>query len=542
MLTKAKMSRLDLPFVAPEALGASGRGDADAASIVASALELVRDSKYPCMAFGSYLLNSLITTELFGTGGAEHMVIYGGGMHRRTFIVNNETGGLSFEGTGAARQHTLQMQNLHFQPNLDDAGYPFRLIGTPGGISNQNCAILNNVYVGPMDEGGQTEGNLDFSEGIAITGLSRPRVDGFRINRNNLSTHKWPFCLNISNDYGPEFHALHINIANPDFRGGADVGILWAGGDEEGGEFKNCLINGADQGFVVRRVNREPGFQWEGGHINHRHNAMVIDGIKIGYVANILVYSNGVDAEDPETPDTIDFLLEDVDNFKFFNPQFRSGGKNRRHFWLEPKAGKAGAIVNEIEIFLGEGSLAADVGTTPPIYCNGATNVTIYLPGHANTVDFVQYPRKLIEIGPNQDAREIKIATPNGVVSLAGDELAGPEFVLNRLSSSVADGDRLGAMIFGGDNDAGQYINWASISAGIIDASAGTEDALLRASVKNNGVDLEVLRMQRPPFSGNTSMLLAINDGGTFTLQQVNVGANNSGGSGQRALTVANSV
>ncbi|MEC8551880.1 MAG: hypothetical protein VXY93_15395, partial [Pseudomonadota bacterium] len=59
---------------------------------------------------------------------------------------------------------------------------------------------------------------------------------------------------------------------------------------------------------------------------------------------------------------------------------------------------------------------------------------------------------------------------------------AGPEFTLNRNSSSPADADYLGQIKFAGRSDAAVQRNYAKITGKILDASNGTEDGIIEFS------------------------------------------------------------
>ena len=64
---------------------------------------------------------------------------------------------------------------------------------------------------------------------------------------------------------------------------------------------------------------------------------------------------------------------------------------------------------------------------------------------------------------------------------------AGPIIALKRNSSSPADADYLGELKFQGENDSDQQINYAKITAKILDASAGTEDGIIEFAIRKNG-------------------------------------------------------
>ena len=64
---------------------------------------------------------------------------------------------------------------------------------------------------------------------------------------------------------------------------------------------------------------------------------------------------------------------------------------------------------------------------------------------------------------------------------------AGPVIALKRNSSSPADADYLGELKFQGENDSDQQVNYAKITAKILDASAGTEDGIIEFAIRKNG-------------------------------------------------------
>ena len=79
------------------------------------------------------------------------------------------------------------------------------------------------------------------------------------------------------------------------------------------------------------------------------------------------------------------------------------------------------------------------------------------------------------------------------LISTDADENVGPEIDLYRNSSSPADGDILGRLVFHGENDNDEKIDYANIQFRIADASDGTEDARLLIVKKVAGADVGVM-------------------------------------------------
>jgi hypothetical protein len=72
---------------------------------------------------------------------------------------------------------------------------------------------------------------------------------------------------------------------------------------------------------------------------------------------------------------------------------------------------------------------------------------------------------------------------------------SAPDIVFARDSSSPADNDFLGKIVFRGKNDASEDVEYAQITSQLIDASDGTEDGKLYLGTKVNGSDTNVAVM-----------------------------------------------
>lgn len=97
----------------------------------------------------------------------------------------------------------------------------------------------------------------------------------------------------------------------------------------------------------------------------------------------------------------------------------------------------------------------------------------------------------------NFEAAEIKGTLGNFTSTSAGTVLtvagtddgsgAGPELVIKRNSSSPADSDALGGLVFKGENDADQAVTYAKIQGVALDVTDGTEDGQIDFKVMTNG-------------------------------------------------------
>lgn len=456
---------------------------------------------------------------------SEHIYIRGNGAHSKTFIVNNLMGGLIFQGSGVSRQHTVQLENMHFEPGMVGAGPGLRITGIAGGVSRHTAARLTDILYGPIDE----SSSADFSDGIEVSGVYRPEISRLRVMRSNEGTGKWKTAIKMDGCYAPFINDVWINVND----GMAAVGISHRGEKEEGSSYFNTTISGCDIGLWFERTGREPGFHWYGGHINCGQVGMRLDGIKYAVIDGILMYSSfAVDRY-------IDFEVTDADGVIFNNIQFRTPCESRRHFVLEPSATKANAMVRNIEINLTSASLFAET-MIAPIYCNGATNVVIRIPSTVSTQDFVSYPNNLVELGPNQNPAEITIIRSNGWQYVDDGDMAGPVFNLDRASRNPSPGDALGVFQYRGRNSSGNALSYAAVRAEIMNASSGGEVGSLDVFTMAEGNDERQMNINQPATDKSTSLQLNVRIGGIKTLVPVTVGEPDSGGVGFRVLRIPN--
>ena len=114
-----------------------------------------------------------------------------------------------------------------------------------------------------------------------------------------------------------------------------------------------------------------------------------------------------------------------------------------------------------------------------------------------------------------------------------------PQMILFRDSSSPADGDIIGNLIYDADNDAGQQTTFANIRAEIVDASDGTEDGRLRIYTMKDGTATESLKVEKghvltpanPSFYAWKSATQTFNSGSpvtevTWSSERHDIGAN----------------
>ena len=96
------------------------------------------------------------------------------------------------------------------------------------------------------------------------------------------------------------------------------------------------------------------------------------------------------------------------------------------------------------------------------------------------------------------------IGTVLTVTGTGDDNTEGPALVIKRNSASPADDDKLGALVFKGENDADQAVTYGKISANALDVSDGTEDGQLDFKVITNGSSATVATLDATALFLNT--------------------------------------
>ena len=81
------------------------------------------------------------------------------------------------------------------------------------------------------------------------------------------------------------------------------------------------------------------------------------------------------------------------------------------------------------------------------------------------------------------------------ITSTDADATNGPGLRLFRNSASPADGDDIGRIIFSGENDASEQINYAIIRGDLLDVTDGTEDGIIKYETIFAGTNREMMRM-----------------------------------------------
>ena len=96
------------------------------------------------------------------------------------------------------------------------------------------------------------------------------------------------------------------------------------------------------------------------------------------------------------------------------------------------------------------------------------------------------------------------IGTVLTVTGTGDDGTEGPALVIKRNSASPADDDKLGALVFKGENSADQAVTYGKISANALDVTDGTEDGQLDFKVITNGSSATVATLDATALFLNT--------------------------------------
>jgi hypothetical protein len=99
-----------------------------------------------------------------------------------------------------------------------------------------------------------------------------------------------------------------------------------------------------------------------------------------------------------------------------------------------------------------------------------------------------------VEITVNDNSNTLKL------ISTDADATNGPTLRLSRDSSSPAPNDNIGRIIFSGENDASEEINYMTIQSLIADETDGTEDGYFTWSMMKAGTSTERFRIETGTF------------------------------------------
>lgn len=180
---------------------------------------------------------------------------------------------------------------------------------------------------------------------------------------------------------------------------------------------------------------------------------------------------------------------------RVFSLKQRDGDPTKKNlrFIAETTLGATSSLVDiETKDYQADGSGDADGGrftvNTQNISLN-ASNVThIGAAGFHATASEVKFQTPILQIWNTQD-----------------DGLVNPLLRLRRNSASPADGDLLGEIAFNGKDDDGNYLDYATITASIVDATNDTEDGALDIKLKTAGSSLSALKIAPEPSASELS-------------------------------------
>ena len=117
------------------------------------------------------------------------------------------------------------------------------------------------------------------------------------------------------------------------------------------------------------------------------------------------------------------------------------------------------------------------------------------------------------------------------LISTDADATSGPVIKLFRNSSSPADSDDVGKILFTAENDASEAIDYATIRGDLLDVTDGTEDGIIKVETITAGSNLEMARFGDGVGvvlneSGNSGLDLRVESDGNTHMLMVNGGSN----------------
>ena len=185
-----------------------------------------------------------------------------------------------------------------------------------------------------------------------------------------------------------------------------------------------------------------------------------------------------------DVPNLGDTNLTQSSADRVFSLKQRDGDPTKKNlrFIAETTLGETSTLVDiETKDYQANGSGDANGGrfteNTQNISLNASNVTSVSASGFHATVTEAKFQTPLFQIWNTQN---------NGLVN--------PLLRLRRNSASPADGDLLGEIAFNGKDDDGNYLDYATITASIVDATNDTEDGALDIKLKTAGSSLSALK------------------------------------------------
>lgn len=384
-------------------------------------------------------------------------------------------------------------------------------------------------------------------EHVRIVGRHNEGVEALNLTRHTRNA--WSHGIHLIRCYAPELNTayVHGNLEHGFYIQGkafVDASVK----DFEGTGLVNCYFVNQDYGVTVSHDRSdlrpttlyEPGMHIVSGHINSRihcvriiqHRQVVIDDVYF-YCANEQV--------EPTEPLPTAILLDSASDVwikaQFFNPGFFNSQDNAS-VAVRAENGCEAIVVDAI---FGHGGIGLYNNTT---FSNRQTIM-------ANVK--LDSSRRL----PNNNAPLLPLVDKAGTASLHITRMGTTQDIQEMTTSKTApDGRaasilRLGSRAQGrtglssiesfGVNDAGEYVQPTRIVSDMFDATAGLESGQISLRVIANGSTHAAFTISHPGSINASFGLLRWRDSlETYRSSRIEVGEPDSGGTGYRALRIAN--
>ncbi len=270
----------------------TGRTDCAPAFEAAFRAALPRRGVHVLLPPGRFLLRRAARFEILGNAQWTGVHFDGAGQNVTQLIVDNDEGGLFFQGTNTNRL-TVELSGFSLVARRNGAGSAVRFDKPRCGVKHNRQFMVRNIEVR-----GETFAQGFFRRGFDIRNVWFPYFSNVTVGgRYGPSipddAAKMEFAFHLLDCYNPKFLTCHVWNGQC----GLYYGATTEQSGPEDGTISNCYFVGNERGIVIqlKRQSRrweEPGLHITDCHINYRDQGIVVEGLREATISLCLFYCN----------------------------------------------------------------------------------------------------------------------------------------------------------------------------------------------------------------------------------------------------------
>lgn len=274
------------------AYGADPLGVADSAQAFEAAFRAAIPLRHVHVIIppGRYLFQRAAHFEVRGNAQWTGVHFEGAGENVTQLVVDNDEGGLFFQGTNTNRL-TVELSGFSLIAHRNKAGTAVVLDKSNPGVKHNRQFMVRNV-----EARGETFGTGFFHRAFDIRNVWFPYFSNVTVADRygpaiSNDDAKMDCAFYLLDCYNPKFLTCHVWNG----RRGLYYGTTHEKSGPEDGTISNCYFVGNEQGIVVqlkRETRRweEPALHITDCHINYRDRGIVLEGLREATISHCLFY------------------------------------------------------------------------------------------------------------------------------------------------------------------------------------------------------------------------------------------------------------